>query len=63
VEVADQFQEIGLLLYNNRPVSILEEVADTLVPPVERAGVSREQAPHAFRKRPTTGPDEEMCVI
>jgi hypothetical protein len=63
VEVADQFQEIGLFLYNNRPVSILEEVADTLVPTVERAGVAREQTPHAFRKRPTTGPDEKMCVI
>jgi hypothetical protein len=50
VEVADQFQEIGLLLYNNRPVSILEEVADTLVPPVEGDSIPGQPAAHEYRQ-------------
>ncbi|MBP1778079.1 MAG: hypothetical protein H6Q86_4090 [candidate division NC10 bacterium] len=48
VDVADQFQEIGLLLHDNRPVSVLKEMAHTPMPAVEGTSVSREQTPHAL---------------
>ena len=47
VEVADQFQEVGLFLHHDRLVPVLEEVAASLVAPVEGTGVPREEAPHA----------------
>jgi hypothetical protein len=56
VQVADQFEEIGLFLDHNRPVSVLEEMAHALVPPIEGTSVSREQTPHTFREGTTPGP-------
>jgi hypothetical protein len=43
VEVADQFEEVRLLLHHDRLVPVLEEVADPLVSAVEGPGVSGEE--------------------
>ena len=63
MEVAGQFQEIGLGFHHDGLVPVLEEVADPLVPAVEGAGVAREEGPHAPGERARARPHEEMGVV
>jgi hypothetical protein len=47
VEVADEFEKGGRLLHHEGLVPVLEEMADAVMPPVERAGIAREEGPYA----------------
>ena len=47
MNIADQFQQIGIFLAHNRFVSVLEKMAVTSVPPVEINGIARQQLAHA----------------
>jgi hypothetical protein len=40
MDVADQLEEVRLLLHYRGPVPILEQVPDTAVPAIESAGVT-----------------------
>jgi hypothetical protein len=63
VEIADQFEEVGLRLHHDGLVPILEEVADPVMPPVEGPRVAGEQRPHAPGQGAGPRPDEEMGMI
>jgi hypothetical protein len=58
VNIADQFQQVWLVLADNRLVSILEEVTKPLVPMVEVHDVTREQLSHALRERIAARPNK-----
>jgi hypothetical protein len=49
MKVADEFEEVGFVLYHDRLVPILEEMADPVVPPVECSCIPCEEASHAAR--------------
>jgi hypothetical protein len=63
VKVAHEFQEVALLLYDDRLVPILEEMPHASVASIERASVAGEEAPHAARERALHCTDQEMRVI
>jgi len=63
VEVADEFEQVPVLLHHDRFVAVLEEVAGPLVPAVERASVPGEQGPQIPAQRAGAGPDEKVGVI
>jgi len=60
VEVADEFQEIGLLLHHDGLVPVLEQVAHPSMAAVEGPRVAGEQGAHTARERPLPRPDEEV---
>ena len=60
VNVAGQLQQIGLVLTDNGFVPVLEQVTESLIAVVEVHNISREQLPHALRKRLAGGPDKQM---
>ncbi len=63
MKVADQFQQVGLLLDDNRLVPILKEMAHAVMPPIEGAGVARQQGPHHPRQRAPPRADQEMGMV
>jgi hypothetical protein len=63
VEVADEFQEVDILLHDDRLVSVLEEVADPLVAAIEGSRVSSEEAPHDAGQGAGSGPHQEVEVV
>lgn len=63
VDVADQLQEVRILLDQDGLVAVLEEVALPLVAAVEGPGVPGEQPPHAGGERLPARPDKEVDVI
>ena len=63
VEVADELQEVRLLLHHDGLVPVLEEVAHPLVAAVEGPGIAREQTPHAAGQRARARPHEEVGMV
>ena len=63
VEVADELQEIRLLLHHDGFVPILEEMAHTLVAAVERPRIPREERPHAAGQGALSRPEQQMGVV
>ena len=63
VEIADEFQEIRLLLHHDGLVPILKEMAGPVVPPVEGPGVPGEEAPHAAGERAIPRADQQVGMI
>ena len=63
MEVADEFEEVGLLLHHDGLVPVLEEMPDPLVAAIEGPGVAREEGPHAARERPAPRPDQEVGMV
>ena len=63
MEIADQLQEIGLLLHHDGPVPVLEEMAHALVAPIEATGVPREERAHTPGQRSGTRAEQEVGVI
>ena len=63
MEVADEFQQVGLLLHHDGLVAILEEMPHTFMAPVEGAGIAGEEGPHAARQGTRPRPDEEMGMV
>jgi hypothetical protein len=63
MEVADQFQEVRLLLHHDGLVPVLEEVPDALMAAVEGPGVAGEQRPHAPGQGAGPRPNEEVRMI
>jgi hypothetical protein len=55
VEIADQFQEVGVLFHDDGLVPVLEQVSHPLVAAVKGAGVAGEQGAHAPSQRPRFG--------
>jgi hypothetical protein len=63
VDVADEFQEVGLLLDEDGLVAVLEEMPDATVSAVKGARVAREEGPHGHRQRPGARTHEEVGVV
>lgn len=71
VNVANEFEEVRLLLDQDRLVPVLHEVTNTAVAPIEPHGVSGQQSPHGGRQGTprahpcphAPGPDQQMKVI
>lgn len=63
VDVADELQEIGLLLAEDGLVAVLEQVAGPLVAPVVPDRVGRQKAPHHLCERRLSRPEEQMKVV
>jgi len=63
VEVADQFEKIGLHLDDDGLVPVLEEVAGPPMAAVEDARVPREEGPHAPGEGAGARPDQEMEMV
>jgi hypothetical protein len=63
VEVADQFEKIGLLLDGDGLVPVLEEVAGPPMAAVEGPRVPREEGPHVPGERAGACPDQEMEMV
>jgi hypothetical protein len=62
VNVAGQLQQVGLVLADNRFVTVLEQVTESPIAVVEVHNISGEQLPHALRKRLASGSDKQMEV-
>jgi hypothetical protein len=63
VEVADEFEEVGLCFHHDGLVPVLEAVAAPLVPAVAGAGVAREEGPHAPGERARARPHQAVGVV
>jgi len=61
--ITDEFQEIRLFLHDDRLVAVLKEMAGTVVPPVERAGVPREETSQTAGERVMPRADQEVGVV
>jgi hypothetical protein len=48
MDIARKLLEVGFLLAHDGLVAVLEEVADTLVPPVEGDGIPGQPAAHEY---------------
>jgi len=60
VEIADEFQEVRLLLHDDGFVPVLEEVPHPLVAAVVPEGIAREQPAHELRE--PLGPTAQQQV-
>jgi hypothetical protein len=63
VDVPHKFEQIRFLLHHDRLIAILEEMANTLMAPVEGARVAREERSHHAGQGPRPSPDEEVGVV
>ena len=63
VEVANEFEEVRLLLHHDGLVPILKEMADAVMAAIEGAGVAREERAHTPGERPGAGADQEVRLI
>jgi hypothetical protein len=63
MNIPGQFQQIGVILTNNRLVPVLEQMSKSAIPPVKIDYVTRKKLAHAFRKRLLPCPDQEMKMI
>ena len=61
--ISAYFQEVAILLDQDRLVPALEQVAVPTVAFVEELGVNAVYLPHADRKVPVGGLDEEMIMV
>jgi hypothetical protein len=63
VDVAHQFQEVRLLVAQNRFVSVLKEMARSSVTPVMGDGVSGKEATHHLGDRNEAGLQKQMKMV
>jgi len=63
MDVSHQRQEIGILLADDRFVTILKEVAVPPVAAVERNGIAGHQRPHQPAQRNIPTPEQEMEMV
>ena len=63
VEVADELQEVTLLLHHDGCVPIVAEMAHTLVAAVERPRIPCEERPHAAGQGALSRPEQQMGVV
>src|SRR4030066_2113107 len=63
MNVTDQFQEIGVLLTDNRFVTILKQMATPVVFQIISDGMTRQKTPHQFRNSLGTTEYQEVEVI
>src|SRR4030066_1447168 len=63
MNVTDQFQEIGVLLTDNRFVTILKQMATPVVFQIISDGMTRQKTPHKFRNSLGTTEYQEVEVI
>ncbi|MEZ4600494.1 MAG: hypothetical protein R2940_11965 [Syntrophotaleaceae bacterium] len=60
VDIPHQFQQVGIAVADNGFVTILEQVADTIVAQVENYGVTGKQTAHEMRKLGDMGLYQQM---
>ena len=63
VEIADEFQEVRLLLHDDGLVPVLKEVPHPVMVPIEGPGVAGEQGAHAAGEGALAGPDQKMRMV
>ena len=63
MDIADEFQQIGIFLAQNRFVPVLEQVAHPVVAPIEVYGVTGEQFFHQGRNGNVAGSQQQMEMI
>src|SRR4030042_3954470 len=63
MNVADQFQQIGVLLTDNRFVTILKQMATPAMSQIISDGITRQKTSHKFRKSLRTTKDQDVDVI
>jgi hypothetical protein len=63
MNITDQLQEIGVLLTDNRFVTILKQMATPVVFQIISDGVTRQKTPHKFRNSLATTEYQEVDVI
>jgi hypothetical protein len=63
VEVADEFQQVGLFLHHDGFIAVLESMPDPLVAAVEGPSVPRQKGAHAAGQGPRPGADQQMGMI
>jgi hypothetical protein len=63
VDIPDKLQKVWFLLHQDGLVTILKEVADAPVTPIESASVSREKRSHSCTEGSVARTDQEVRVI
>ena len=63
MEVADELEEVQLLLDDDGLVPVLKQVAGSLVPTIEGPGVPGEEGAHAPGQGAGARPDQEMEMV
>src|SRR3989339_866049 len=63
MDVADQFEEIGVLLADDRFVTVLEEVARALVAEVEIDGIAGQEPAHEEGQTGPARTEQQMNVV
>jgi hypothetical protein len=63
MDVANQLQQIGILLAENGFITVLEKMPATLVPTVEAHRIPGEQALHDNRYRYIPGAQQQMEMV
>ena len=63
VDVAHQLAEVWILLTDDRPVPVLEEMAPPPVAAVVRLGVARQEPAHALGEPRRAAPQEQVGMV
>ena len=63
MDVADQFQQVGIFFADNGFITILEEMAASFVAFIECNGVASHEPAHYFAERCRAGSQEEMKMV
>jgi hypothetical protein len=63
VDVPHKFEQIRFLLHHDGLVTVLEEVANALMAPIEGARVASEEGSHHAGQGPRPSPDEEVGMV
>jgi hypothetical protein len=63
VEVADQFEQVGLLVHRDGLVPVLAQMPHPLMAAIEGPRVAGEERAHTVGEGPGARPDEEMEMI
>ena len=63
VDIANEFEEVRIFLAHDRLVTVLEEMAPSVVPQVEGDGIAGQESSHEGGQAGRTAAQEEMKVI
>jgi hypothetical protein len=63
VNVARQFQQVGIVLTDDRFISVLKEMAGSFMTQVKINNITGQKLLHTPENRLTTGPNQQMKVV
>ena len=63
VDIANQFDEVRIFFANDRLVTVLEQMAPSLVPQVEGNGIAGQESSHEGGQTCRTATQEEMKMV